>query len=82
MSRALSYADAVRVLGGRSPNKVVAALDHLAGGALLALSATGSSRRAAGSGTISRTGTRASARSAYEARSTVPAAVTTPERGR
>lgn len=42
MSRALSYADAVRVLNGAAPNKVVTTLDRLAGGALLALSATGS----------------------------------------
>ncbi|MEU4526556.1 hypothetical protein AB0F52_48515 [Amycolatopsis sp. NPDC024027] len=42
MSKALSYVDAVRVLDGGAPNKVVAALDHLTGGALLALTATGS----------------------------------------
>ncbi|MGC7103015.1 hypothetical protein ACPZ19_50855 [Amycolatopsis lurida] len=42
MSKALSYADAVRVLDGGAPNKVVTALDHLTGGALLALTATGS----------------------------------------
>jgi len=42
MSKALSYADAVRVLDGGAPNKVVTALDRLSGGALLALSATGS----------------------------------------
>lgn len=42
MSTALSYADAVKVLGDDKPNKVVAALDRLTGGALLLLSATGS----------------------------------------
>lgn len=42
MSTALSYADAVKVLGGGKPNKVVEALDRLTGGALLVLSATGS----------------------------------------
>ncbi|GAB3726609.1 hypothetical protein GCM10027598_45660 [Amycolatopsis oliviviridis] len=42
MPKALSYADAVRILGGGTPDKLVTALDRLAGGALLALSATGS----------------------------------------
>jgi hypothetical protein len=42
MSTALSYADAVKVLGGGKPNKVVEALDRLTGGALLVMSATGS----------------------------------------
>ena len=42
MSTALSYADAVKVLGGGKPNKVVEALDRLTGGALLVLSVTGS----------------------------------------
>lgn len=35
----MSYADAVKVLGGNRPNKVVAALDRITGGALLLLSA-------------------------------------------
>ncbi|EOD65395.1 hypothetical protein H480_26867 [Amycolatopsis vancoresmycina DSM 44592] len=38
----MSYADAVLVLSGGAPNKVVTALDQLTGGALFALSATGS----------------------------------------
>jgi hypothetical protein len=42
MSRALSYADAVRTLAAAAPNKVLIALDGLVGGALLGLSATGS----------------------------------------
>ncbi|MET9230290.1 hypothetical protein [Lentzea sp. NPDC003310] len=42
MPRALSYADAVRVLGGDQPNKIVTALDRLCGGALLVASAGGS----------------------------------------
>ncbi|WP_158887089.1 NACHT domain-containing protein [Amycolatopsis anabasis] len=40
MAKRLSYADAVRLLGGRE-NKAVAALDKLTGGALLASSALG-----------------------------------------
>lgn len=40
MARSLSYADAVRVLGGRE-NRTVAALDRLAGGLLLVASAAG-----------------------------------------
>ncbi|MGH3925752.1 MAG: NACHT domain-containing protein, partial [Pseudonocardiaceae bacterium] len=40
MARGLSYADAVRLLGGRE-NRTVAALDRLAGGLLLVASAAG-----------------------------------------
>ncbi len=40
MARGLSYADAVRLLGGRE-DRTVAALDRLAGGLLLVASATG-----------------------------------------
>jgi hypothetical protein len=41
VARGLSYADAVVLLGGGPRNRVVAALDRLAGGLLLAASATG-----------------------------------------
>lgn len=41
MARGLSYADAVVLLGGGPRNRIVAALDRLTGGVLLAASATG-----------------------------------------